>query len=150
MKIEKSIEINRNSGSVFNYLKTTTNQDKFSVWNMSDPGMKKDYLGEDGKVGFIYKWDSANKNTGAGEQEITSIEEGRSIAYALRFHRPMKNTGISRFLVENQGQDRSLVRWTFESPSKFPMLLFSPIFRKMLGRDLASSLRNLKGILEAG
>ena len=150
MKIEKSIEINRNSGSVFNYLRTTTNQDHFSVWNMTDPGMKKEYQGEDGKVGFVYKWDSTNKNAGAGEQEITAIEEGKSIDYALRFHRPMKNTGSSRFSVESIGHDSTRVRWTFESPSRFPMVLFSPIFKNMLGRDLENSLRNLKGILEAG
>jgi hypothetical protein len=111
--------------------------------------MKKDYLGEDGKVGFVYKWDSTNKNTGAGEQEITAIEEGKSIDYALRFHRPMKNTGTSRFSVENIGHESTRVRWTFESPSRFPMVLFSPIFKNMLGRDLENSLRNLKGILEA-
>ena len=38
--------------------------------------------------------------------------------------------------------------WIFDSPSKFPMSLFSPIFKRMLGKDLEKSLTNLKSILE--
>jgi lipoprotein signal peptidase len=36
MKIIKSIEIGKSSMEVFDYLKITKNQDKFSVWNMAD------------------------------------------------------------------------------------------------------------------
>ena len=148
MRIEKSIEISRNAGSVYDYLRITKNQDNFSVWNMTDPGMKKEYRGEDGQVGFVYSWDSTNKNAGAGEQEITAMEEGRSIDYALRFFRPMKNTGTSRFQITGRGEDKTQVVWIFDSPSRFPMSLLSPIFKKMLGKDLEKGLLNLKGILE--
>jgi hypothetical protein len=55
MRIEKSIELKRNSMDVYEYLRFTKNQDNFSVWNMTDPSMKKEYVGTDGNVGFIYK-----------------------------------------------------------------------------------------------
>jgi hypothetical protein len=148
MKIEKSIEINKSSKLVFEYLKTTKNQDNFSVWNMTDPDMKKEYKGSDGTIGFIYSWDSTNKNVGAGEQEIISIDEGKSITYAIRFFRPMQNRGISKFEVINKSDQTSSVAWIFDSPSKFPMSLFSPIFKIMLGKDLEKGLLNLKRILE--
>jgi hypothetical protein len=148
MKIEKSIEINKNSNLVFNYLKKTKNQDNFSVWNMTDPDMKKKYQGSDGTIGFIYSWDSTNKNVGAGEQEITAIDEGTSIEYAIRFFRPMQNTGKTEFKIISKGEEISSVVWIFDSPSKFPMSLFSPIFKRMLGKDLEKGLINLKGILE--
>jgi hypothetical protein len=148
MKIEKSIEINRSSKLVYEYLKMTKNQDNFSVWNMTDPDMKKKYQGSDGTVGFIYSWDSTNKNVGAGEQEITSIDEGKSIEYALRFTRPMQNTGKTKFEIISKGEEISSVIWIFDSPSKFPMSLFSPIFKKMLGKDIEKGLINLKAILE--
>jgi len=148
MKIEKSIEIRRISADVFDYLRITQNQDNFSVWNMTDPNMKKEHRGEDGKVGFVYAWDSTNKNAGAGEQEITAIEEGKRIEYALRFFRPMKNTGTTSFVISGIGNGCSFVTWTFDSPSKFPMVLFAPIFKKMLGKDLEKGLVNLKRILE--
>jgi hypothetical protein len=148
MKIEKSIEIKKNSKLVFDYLKMTRNQDNFSVWNMADPNMKKNHKGADGTVGFVYSWDSTMKNVGAGEQEINSIEEGRSIDYTIRFFRPMQNTGKIKFQVTSVGADNTSVVWTFDSPSKFPMSLFSPIFKLMLGKDLQKGLCNLKRILE--
>jgi hypothetical protein len=148
MKIEKSIEINKSSKLVFDYLKMTKNQDNFSVWNMADPTMKKEYKGLDGTLGFVYGWDSTNKNVGAGEQEITGIDEGKSIEYVIRFFRPMQNTGISKFEVISKGANTSSVVWIFDSPSKFPMSLLSPIFKKMLGKDIEKGLGNLKAILE--
>ena len=148
MKIEKSVEIKRKSSDIFNYLKITRNQDNFSVWNMTDPNMKKEYGGTDGTVGFLYKWDSTNKNVGAGEQEIVGISEGKSIDYIVKFYRPMENTAKSGFQIVSNGDKNTTVVWTFNSPSKFPMSLLSPIFKKMLGKDLEKGLSNLKGILE--
>ena len=148
MKIEKSIEIIKDSKLVFNYLRMTRNQDNFSVWNMNDPDMKKSYQGVDGTVGFRYAWDSPVKNVGAGEQEITNIVEGKSIDYAIKFSRPMQNTGKSSFRITVSGDDSTSVAWIFDSPTKFPISLFSLIFKRMLGKDLEKSLTNLKSILE--
>jgi hypothetical protein len=148
MKIEKSIEIRKSSNLVFDYLRITKNQDNFSVWNMTDTGMNKKYTGTDGTVGFIYAWDSTNKNVGAGEQEITGISEGKSIDYEIRFFRPMQNSGKSIFEVISTGEDTSTVVWIFDAPSKFPMSLFAPVFKIMLGKDLEKGLKNLKEILE--
>jgi hypothetical protein len=148
MKIEKSIEINKSSKLVFDYLKITRNQDNFSVWNMNDPNMKKAHKGTDGTIGFIYSWDSPMKNVGAGEQETTAIEEGKSIDYTIRFFRPMQNVGRSKFQITGLGDKSTSVAWIFDSPSKFPMSLFSPIFKIMLGKDIQKGLTNLKGILE--
>jgi hypothetical protein len=148
MRIEKSIEINRSSESVFEFLKITRNQDKFSVWNMADPTMEKKFSGTDGTVGFKYTWDSAMKNVGAGEQEITGIDEGKKIEYVIRFFRPMQNIAISEFRIISTGENNTSVVWVFDSPSKFPMLLFAPIFKKMLGKDLEKGLINLKNHLE--
>jgi len=148
MKIEKSIIINKSSGLVFDYLKMTRNQDNFSVWNMADPNMKKSYKGTDGTVGFKYSWDSILKNVGAGEQEIAAIEDGKSIDYTIKFSRPMQNTGKTRFQITSLGVDNTSVTWIFDSPSRFPMSLFSPIFKRLLGKDLETGLLNLKSILE--
>jgi hypothetical protein len=148
MKIEKQIDIKKNSKLVYDYLRITKNQDNFSVWNMADPDMKKNYKGLDGTTGFIYSWDSSNKSVGAGEQEITGIDEGKSIEYEIRFFRPMQNTGKTKFDIKSKGEELSSVTWIFDSPSKFPMSLFSPIFKKILGKDLEKGLQNLKEILE--
>jgi len=60
----------------------------------------------------------------------------------------MQNRGISKFKIIDKGEQISSVIWIFDSPSKFPMSLFSPIFKIMLGKDLEKGLINLKRILE--
>ena len=148
MNIERNIVINKSVNEVYEYLKFMQHQDYFSVWNMTDPNMKKTHKGTDGTVGFLYTWDSEMKNVGAGEQQTTGIEDGKSIDYTVKFYRPMQNTGNIRFQITSLGEESSSVAWIFDSPSKFPMSLFSPIFKKMLGKDLLKGLNNLKGILE--
>ena len=148
MKIEKSTEIRKSAGEVFDYLRYTKNQDNFSVWNMADPSMKKEFRGTDGTVGFVYSWDSQVKNVGAGEQETRVIEEGKKIEFEVRFFRPMKNVGRAVFNIESKAVNTTDVIWVFDSPSKFPYTLFAPLFKKMLGKDLEKGLANLKGILE--
>jgi len=76
------------------------------------------------------------------------MENGKSIDYAIRFSRPMKNTGKTKFQITGSADGYTSVEWIFDSPSKFPMSLFSPIFKIMLGKDLEKGLQNLKVILE--
>lgn len=148
MVIEKSVVINKSRQEVFDYIKIARNMDFYSVWNMADPEKKTSYSGTDGTVGFTYRWDSKNKNVGAGEQEIVKISEGTSIAYELRFERPMKNTGSSKFILSDAGNGQTKVLWDFRGPMKFPMSLFKGMFQKMLGKDIEKSLGNLKEVLE--
>ena len=133
---------------MFDYLRIQNNQDHFSVWNMADPSMKKEFQGTDGTVGYIYRWDSTNKNVGAGEQEIKKIVDGESIEYEIRFIRPMENVAISKFEVKAVSANQSVVMWGFYGPMKFPMNIMKPFFTNMLGKDLAKGLQNLKNILE--
>jgi hypothetical protein len=146
--VERSIMINKSKQVVFDYLKKTRNQEEFSVWNMKDPGKKTEARGTDGTVGFIYSWDSKNKNVGAGSQEIKRIIEGAEIEYEIRFERPMKNIGQSKFVLNEVSMNETQVSWIFRGPAKFPMSLFKGIFQNMLGKDITKSLANLKGRLE--
>jgi uncharacterized protein YndB with AHSA1/START domain len=149
MYIERSVRINKPKQIVFDYLKLIRNQEEFSVWNMKDPGKRVESNGTDGTVGFIYSWDSKDKSVGAGSQEIRNIVEGSEIGYEVRFERPMKNVGQSRFVLNELSGQETQATWIFSCPSKFPMSLFKGIFQNMLGKDMAKSLANLKGKLES-
>jgi len=148
MVVEKSVIIDKPRQVVFDYIKYSKNMDNYSVWNMADPLKKTEYKGADGTVGFVYKWDSKVKNVGAGKQEIVKMEDGKLIEYALQFERPMKNTASSRFILSDKGNNQTEVTWDFRGPTKFPMSLFKGLFQKMLGKDIAKGLENLKAILE--
>lgn len=146
--VSKEITINKSKKEVFDFLKFCKNQDKFSVWNMKDPNQKTTNSGTDGTVGFIYSWDSKDKNVGAGSQEIMTFKDNSIIEYELRFERPMKNTSFSRFVLTEISPASTKVNWEFRGPTKFPMSLFKGFFQKMLGKDLAKSLENLKVLME--
>ena len=148
MIVEKSILVERPVNKVYEYLQYTRNQENFSVWNMADPNKKTTSEGTDGTVGFIYSWDSQDKNVGAGSQEILKMVKDQRIDYALKFERPMKNVASSSFILEPVGEGKTKVTWDFRGPTKFPMSLFSWIFKRMLGKSLAQSLDNLKSLLE--
>lgn len=147
MQIEQSVTINRPANAVFDYIRLICNQDNYSVWNMSDPNKRVTTIGTDGTPGFVYTWDSDNKNTGAGAQEITAVKQGESITCQLRFERPMKSTATTIMRVSATG-NQSTVTWVFEGPTQFPMSILTPIFKNMLGKDMLAGLNNLKNLLE--
>ncbi|MBU3660976.1 MAG: SRPBCC family protein [Flavobacteriales bacterium] len=148
MVIEKSVLISKSRKEIYDYLKFTQNQDYFSVWNMKDPNMDKKFQNEDGKVGFIYTWNSlTDKGVGEGEQEIIAMKDEEFIEYQVRFKKPMQNTVTTRFILESKSENETLLTWGFYSPSKFPMNLFKPILVNLLGKDIQKSLDTLKGNL---
>ena len=146
--IEREVSINKPKQEVFDYIKHLKNQDKFSKWVMTDPAMKKDFKGTDGTAGFVYAWDSNNKQAGKGEQEIVNITEGEKLDIEIRFERPFKSTAHTPFLTESISPDQTKVKWGMTGKNPYPMNLMNLFMGNMLGKDLETSLTNLKNILE--
>ena len=152
--VRRSILISKPVDEVFNYVRYLKNQDHFNKWVMMDPDMKKSFAGEDGAAGFIYAWDG-NRKAGAGEQEIKRIEEGKEIDMEVRFIRPFKGLAHARLetgavVTRDAMPPATSVNWSFSSSMKYPaniFLLFMNI-EKFLGRDMETSLTNLKTVLE--
>ncbi|WP_315822966.1 SRPBCC family protein [Paraflavitalea speifideaquila] len=147
--IGRSIIINKPRQEVFNYIKYLKNQDHFNKWVMMDPNLKKEFKGIDGTAGFIYAWEG-NKQAGKGEQEIKRIIEGERLDVELRFVKPFEAIGHAPFVTESIDGNQTKLSWGLSSRMKYPMnimLLFMNM-DKLLGKDLDTSLGNLKGILE--
>jgi uncharacterized protein YndB with AHSA1/START domain len=148
--IEREVTINKTKPEVFAYLLALKNQDKFSVWAMKDPNMKKTYTGADSTVGFVSAWDSENGDVGKGEQEIKKITPGERIDYELRFIKPFESTNNAYMATEAVTENQTKVKWGFHGKMVYPTNIM-PLFcdmDKMLGKDLETGLTNLKGILE--
>lgn len=145
--VQCSITINAPKQQVFDYLKHLKNQDNFNKWVMTDPGMKREFTGTDGTVGFIYAW-NGNKQAGEGEQEIKAIEEGKRIDTEIRFIRPMPAVAQAYTIVESVSENQTKVIWSNGGPMKFPMNIMASMISKMLAKDMNTSLSNLKAILE--
>jgi uncharacterized protein YndB with AHSA1/START domain len=147
--IERSVLINKPKQEVFNYVKLMRNQDYYSKWVMKDPGMKKDFRGTDGTEGFVYAWDSTDKNAGKGEMEIKKIKDGERIDMEIRFERPMKAVSDAVFALESSGTQTN-TKWSFKSEMKYPLnvMMLLVNFEKVLGKDMEASLAMLKSNLE--
>jgi len=147
-RVQRELTINTSNDIVYNYVKYLKNQENYSKWVMTDPVMKKDLRGTDGTVGFIYAWDSNNKEVGKGEQEITQLSEGREVDAEVRFEKPFKGIAQTKMTTESLGGNQTKVSWGMEGKSKYPMNFMNLFMDNMLGKDLDISLNNLKNILE--
>lgn len=145
--VEREVVINKPEQEVFNYIKYLKNQDKFSVWSMTDPNMKKEYTGTDGTPGFIYAWDG-NSDVGQGEMEITNIVENERVDIALRFIKPMEGKGEAYLATEPVDAGSTKVKWHMHGESSYPMNFMNLFMDGMIGNTLDKSLHNLKDTLE--
>ncbi|HSD14589.1 MAG TPA: SRPBCC family protein [Flavobacterium sp.] len=145
--VRREIIINTSSKRVFDYLKLLKNQDNFNKWVMVDPGMKRDFVGTDGTVGFIYRW-NGNKKAGEGELELKSLIESSKIETEIRFVRPFPAVAFSDYVFEIVSDNQTKVIWGNRSKMIFPMNIMVSMVEKMLAKDMDISLSNLKTILE--
>jgi hypothetical protein len=147
--LSRSIIIDRSIEDVFKYLKLIKNQNEWSPWKKKDPNMTQEFVGEDGKVGFISKW-KGNKDVGEGEQEIMTIIENESIETQLRFFKPWKSQSIGTLLVDKVEDDKTMVTWGFSGKNPIPFNIFMLFFNmdKTVGKDFEEGLNDLKRILE--
>ncbi|MES2004161.1 MAG: SRPBCC family protein [Bacteroidota bacterium] len=148
--IQEEIVINKPSTVVFDFVRFLKNTDQYNKWAMLDPNVNRTFTGTDGTVGCIYAWDSTHKQVGKGEQEITKITEGSRIDYKLRFFKPFEGEADSWLITSPVNNNETKVSWGFYGKRNFANRIFHFLFnmKKMLGKDLQTSLQNLKGILE--
>ncbi|AUP81704.1 polyketide cyclase [Flavivirga eckloniae] len=148
-QVNRSIVINKSLPKVFQYLKHIKNQDEWSPWKKKDPDMKQEFIGTDGEVGFITKWDG-NKDVGLGEQEITNIVENECVESRLRFFKPWKSESDAVIKVEDVGVNATKVTWGFSGVNKVPVNIFMMLYDvdKHVGKDFEEGLASLKKILE--
>ena len=87
---------------------------------------------------------------GKGEQTIKKIIEGVGIELSLHFIKPFEGVADAHMNTNAISENETKVTWGFKSKMKYPinfMLLFMNM-DKMIGKDLAGGLENLKTELE--
>lgn len=148
--VEQEIIIEKPKQTVFDYVKYSKNQHYYNKWWMIDPNARKEYTGTDGQRGFVMKWESDNKQAGKGEQEITRVTEGQRIDYEIRFIKPFEGTSASHMETVALSPNQTKVIWVFSGERNFGMRIFHVLFniKKTLGKDILTSLTNLKRIVE--
>ena len=148
--IEREVIIDKPRQDVFDYIRIIKNQQFYNKWVMADPGAKMEYRGTDGTIGFVSAWDSENKSVGKGEQEIIKINEGQNIILEIRFVKPFEGVSHTHLNLIPISANQTLVKWSFTGARNYTMKLFYLLFNleRKLGRDIDTSLNNLKAVLE--
>jgi uncharacterized protein YndB with AHSA1/START domain len=148
--IETDIVINKPKQEVFDYIKMLKNQDHYSKWVMTDAGMDKKFTGTDGTPGFIYAWNSENKQAGQGEQEILKVVDGEKVDNEIRFVKPFQGTSYTTMTTSTISPETTAVSWKFLGKKNYMMKVVHVLFnlQKVLKKDMETSLSTLKTVLE--
>jgi uncharacterized protein YndB with AHSA1/START domain len=148
--IAREVIIQRPTEQVFDYVKHIKNMEQYNKWVMTDPNQKTTFTGTDGTPGFIYAWDSQNKNAGKGEQEIKAIHPNQKVELEIRFEKPFKGVSYAEIMTEPAGTGQTKVIYLFKGDKNFGMKIAHMLFNleKVLGKDLDITVKNLKAVLE--
>lgn len=145
--VEKEVVVNKSKQEVFDYVKYVKNQNNYNKWAMADPNAKKEYKGTDGTVGFIYAWEGNNK-VGKGEQQIRNIEDGQRVDFDLHFIKPFEGKANAWITTESVSGNQTKIKWGMHGRSPYPLNIMNLFVPGVLGKDLQTSLDQLKAILE--
>jgi len=148
--ISREIIINRPIEEVFDFVKHIKNMEQYNKWVMTDPAQKTSSRGTDGTPGYTYAWDSQNKNAGKGEQEIKAIIPNQKVDLEIRFEKPFKGVSYAAIVTEPASSGHTKVSYQFKGDKNYGMKLAHMLFNleKVLGKDLDTTLKNLKMVLE--
>lgn len=147
--LTREIIINRPSDAVFNYIRYLRNQPEYNKWLLLDPNTKISYKGEpDGSPGAILTFESSNSKTGKGEFETKKITAGERVDFEIRF---LAFTANGYMDVKALSPNSTKLTWVYNSGMNWPVnfvLLFMDM-DKIIGKDIAESLNNMKHRLES-
>lgn len=147
-RLSKSVIINAPRETVYDYVKLLKNQEKYSVWVMTDPNVKMTYTGTDGTVGAISAWVSDNKNVGVGEQEIKALVPNEKMTVEIRFKKPMEGINWADTTLESVDDNQTKVTNTFYGNNPYPFNIMCQFMDMLVGWDMQKNMENLKKNLE--
>ncbi|WP_074612459.1 SRPBCC family protein [Pedobacter steynii] len=147
--LTREITINRSVDDVFDYVRYLKNQPEYNKWLLLDPNTKIGYKGEsDGLPGAILTFESKNSKTGKGEFEIKKVTTGERLDFEIRF---LAFTANGYIAAKALSPNSTKLTWIYNSGMNWPVnfvLLFMDM-DKIIGNDIAESLRNMKHRLES-
>ena len=146
--LSRSAVINAPAGKIFPHINDFHNWAAWSPFEKLDRAMKKTFSGEPSGVGAIYEW-QGNSKAGAGRMEITESSSPSKIVIKIDFLKPFENHNIVEFTLASQGESTG-VTWSMHGPVPFVAKIFHLLLDmdKLIGKDFAEGLANLKAITE--
>jgi hypothetical protein len=146
-EVQRSTIINARAERIFPFLNDFHQWPAWSPFEKLDPNMKKAYSGAPTGKGAVYEW-SGNAKAGIGRAEIIEATPAK-VAIKLDFIKPFEGHNIAVFTMVPKG-NATEVTWAMSGPSPFMMKVMRVFINmdKMIGKDFAEGLANLKALAE--
>lgn len=147
-QVERSAEIKAPAEKLYALINDFSQWQAWSPWEKLDPAMQRRFSGARSGVGAVYEWEG-NSKAGQGRMEITESVPSSRVALQLEFIKPFPGKHAVTFTLTPNGE-RTSVSWAMAGPRPFPMRIFGVFFNidKMIGKDYATGLANLKRVTE--
>lgn len=146
MSVARSTVIDAPASTVYKYISTFEQTNRWQPWMQLDPSMKSGIDGTDGEVGTKYWWEG-NGDVGKGEQIVKSMTPNKSVEMDLRFIEPWESSAVAKTELE-EVEGGTKVTWGFSSPMSFPMNIMGMLMSGALETDYDKGLANLKALVE--
>ena len=133
---------------IFDLIDDFHNWASWSPYEKLDIAMKKTFSGAARGKGAVYTW-AGNSKAGEGRMEILSAVPSR-ITIKLDFLKPFEGHNTAEFTLDSKGGSTD-VTWAVYGPQPFMFKLMSIFLDmdKMMGKEFAAGLANMKAISES-
>jgi hypothetical protein len=148
-EVRRAQSIQSPADRIFPLIGDFHNWASWSPFEKLDPTMAKTFSGAPSGKGAIYSW-AGNSKAGQGRMEIVEAAAPSRVRIKLDFLKPFEGHNTTEFTLEANGP-ATHVTWAMYGPAPFMMKVMSIFFStdKMLGKEFAEGLANLKAIAEA-
>ena len=149
-RITRTVDVGVPPERVFPHVADFEKWRAWSPYEKYDPAMTRTVSGATHGKGAVYEWTGNNK-VGTGRMEITDATAPSRLTIKLDFMKPWEAHNVAEFTFERHGEV-TRVEWAMTGPASFSHKLMGMLmnFDKMIGKDFAEGLENLKGVAEQG
>jgi carbon monoxide dehydrogenase subunit G len=147
-QVERSTTIKAPPAKVFALINDFKRWREWSPWEGKDPAMKRLYGATTAGPGARYAWEG-NSAVGQGSMDITESMPPAKVVLKIDFVKPIEGHNTIQFLLEPKGE-MTAVTWSMAGPAPFISKLMQVVMNmdKMIGKDFAAGLGNLKAATE--
>lgn len=148
--IRRYVQIHAPYQDIYQNIALFKNQDKWLPLRLKDKSLSYEIIGDDGKVGSIYRWQGDPNITGQGEMKMLTMSKN-VINMSMNFVAPYPTNAKIRYEIDDLDEDDCFdVYWTFEKSLSFTERLFFPFMKleQYLGNDYQNGLNQLKLMTE--
>jgi hypothetical protein len=145
--VERSIDINAPSSTVFNQINEFKNWVNWSPWYKLDPKMALQYSEPSMGVGANYTWVSENKDLGAGKMTILDTKPNEKVQIKLLFD---NHESLVDFKLVAKDSTATKVTWNMNIDNGLnPLSRWGGLLMdKLMGPDFEKGLVDIKKVCE--